>query len=821
MDNYEKEIDQRVDIEFEDMIRQRTSGWAEDYDANNRTRIAEGVTMTMRKRGDNFGYFHQTRAKSLWQSIFGKSLVTYPVIERAIRSKTATSVSTRIRITVEPVIKTPEKEAAAEICNSIFKFFDSNLWTNRTEAVISELCQLMRFCFVYNNYANAGGLKVDIPVTEQKKLKTGTTDYVCSTCGNEFGPEDIAVDDPADAHEEELLEMQDAPDPERDNERAEMYERELPNCPDCGGQLHLTSVAKIELINSITGEFVKKETGKMEMKIVSPLLLRLDTKNTHGFDYKKAHWFNFHPIVPLYQLLKIAPHLKEKILNSNFSRWSDGARWYDDLGQGSDISGSNVTRSSGYYLDEEVEVNFWWITPQACFGWKSPSDYKCEGFSIKKGESIEKACVRQFGAFDGLLVITVDDEVIPIGTQDFCEGWVGFPWKIDAQSLFPQGEENLLASQDSVTRLLSMINAFCGRFGNPKLIVNSLKFGNSSSFEKNFAGQVIYTNNADPETVDEDYRKNIGYLQPADMSAAVYNFVQMIIDIAKETSGIFNETVGNVGTSTETLGGREMALNQSLGLMTPTQQAKAFAIVELAYCWIKLVQKYAPDEAFILFKGTFNEEFKADDIRILRETDIDNEMLIKIVQGTDIPKTQLEMEQKFIAAMNFGLFMEPNQMPLEIRNYVIKQVLGIDYDIGNFSASKRIAARRFDVIKEELAMFAPQDALTVIEDASGFPVESLRPEIISSIQQDPRTKIRDTDDHLSMIGYWTDELNGQIGAKDQDVVLTYAIELMITMHRAALAGAMAQAQAAQGVADNAPNKVAESQDMANQPMLTE
>jgi hypothetical protein len=283
------------------------------------------------------------------------------------------------------------------------------------------------------------------------------------------------------------------------------------------------------------------------------------------------------------------------------------------------------------------------------------------------------------------------------------------------------------------------------------------------------------------------------------MSAQVYSFIELIINIAKEESGVFNETVGNVEDQ-ETLGGRKMALNQSLSLMTPTQQAKALALVENTYIWLELWQKNAPDEAYTLIKGTYEEEWKPQDIEAFKALDIRRELAVTVVEGTDIPRTQREMEDRFLMAVNFGLFVEPNMLPLQIRAHIIKAVLGLDFDIGNYQAYQRLAHRRYEVLTQEMSALEPNEAFTIVPDATGFPIRSLRPEIIASIMQDPRTMPRDTDEHLVFIEFYTDRLNGLAGAKQPDEVMIAACEQMISAHRAYSAAKAVQANAVANIA---------------------
>lgn len=840
---------------FDQMIIERTKAWAAEYDAAGRQRIADGVTMTMRNRNDYFGYFYNRSTNSQWRPYNGKGMVTYPIIGRSVRAKTATACATRVQVEIEPIRAIPEKEAACDMAKNIVKYCRETLWDKQLEATIAELGQLHRFSFLYSTYQENGGAIIDIPEKVEKVIKSGDTVYTCHNCGFQYGPEDLGIDDFADQFKDKDLAENDAedqplqrPDQEGeeqgedpnvpDDENAEPAiegEPVDPNdetaqtmdhtaglaCPECQtNTMVMDSRARHEKITSLTGKYVRKDCGFMDTRVISPLLIRFDAYSSIGFQYKRASWFNYHPLVPAYELLAMAPHLKEKIQYGR-SNWSEPARWHYDLSNNTGDSSGYTYRNKSYQLDELVEIECWWISPHACVGWNSPGEWNLpmyevtpegevtqvegESVGIMEGETIEAAYMRQFGEFKGALVLIHADEVIGLGNQHHTENWVGNGWKIDSQSAHPQGEENQLKLQDAATNVLGLYYSNVKRRAASTLIADPRGGFDEKSIEN--AGQPGGTiiRNATSQTIaDQNWQHFLGYLEPGELGAAVYNFIQLIIEIAKEESGVYNETVGNTENQ-ETLGGRKIALSQSLNLMTPTQQNKGETLVEQCYVWLELWQKNAPDEAFALIKGTFEEEWKPLDIQAFRELDIRRELIATIVEGTDIPRTQTEMEQRYFAAVQMGLFMEPNPLPVEVRAKIIKGVLGIDMDIGNYEAYKRLAARRYEFLKQELQIVTPQEALTIVPDPTGFPVRKLRPEIIASIAQDPRTAPRGTDAHLVFIEFYTDQINGLAGSDQPDEVLIAACEEEISMHRAFVAGAAVQGATVQGIADQAGN----------------
>lgn len=815
------------------MIRSRTKAWIEEFDAAQGARLAEAVTLTFRNRGDYFGYFNNRSTNmSVWRSFKGKGMVTYPIVGRAIRSKTATASGTKVQTYCEAVRDMPEKKAGAELAKNILKFVHAHNWNHNLETAIAEIAQLQRYCFLLNNYQASGGMLVDVPVTEKTVHKSGATVYTCSGCGFEYTPEDLGAPDFADEFKDVDLAPHD--DEERDVD-AEYVEPEFLDeaaktlehvsslaCPDCGtNSLVLSERARHEKVDRLTGEYEKRDTGQFDTRVISPLLIRFDSYPCAGFEYKRAGWFNYHPLVPLYEVSALAPHLKEEI-ETGHSRWSESARWHFELSNNTSSSTGYEYKSKNYRLDELIEPNIWWIQPHACAGWESPDDYilpiwkKLESgewvetnealFSIKKGETIAQAMERETGeAFRGLLVFMWQEKIVAVGNENFPEKFVGVPWKIDSQSAFPQGEEQLLKLQDAATNVLSMLYAFARRQTLSPLVVDPLGgFDEQNTANISEPGAKIVRKPVSADTTDKNWQHFLGYLQPGELANSIQYFIELIIAIAKEESGVFNETVGNVETTDETLGGRKIALTQSLSLMTPTQRAKAIAMIEFDYQALELWQRHAPDEAFHLIKGTFEEEWKPQDIEAFKGLDIRRELFVTIVEGTDVPRTQVELEQRFMTALAAGLFNEPNPLPLQIRSHVVKSVLGIDFDLGNYTAFKRLAARRYENICQEIEMLAPNEAFTILPDPmTGFPIRQLRPEIVASIAQDVRTAPRQTDDHLVAIEYFKDRLNALAGAKEPNEILIAVCERYIDMSRAFLAASAVQASTIEGMANAA------------------
>ncbi|MEQ1924136.1 MAG: hypothetical protein ABL952_16665, partial [Pyrinomonadaceae bacterium] len=437
-------------------------------------------------------------------------------------------------------------------------------------------------------------------------------------------------------------------------------------------------------------------------------------------------------------------------------------------------------------------------------------------FDIDAEETIEMAFKRREPdeEFRGLTVETWGEQIIDVKNESFLDVWTLFGWQPDASSAIPMGEERLNNLQDACTNVLSMIYSYVLRASNPKGVYDG-KFFDEGQLTNNQPGQWIRAKPDIQTDIDFDVKKKVGYLNPANPSSLVDIFVQLIIQISKEESGVFDETVGNTNQQNQTAKGREIAVNQSLGLMTPVVKSTKDGIIALARMLLKLWQRHMPDEAYRLVKGTYEDEWKPQDIEQFKALDIARDIKIDAIEGTDVPRTRSEYEQRYFAAVNMGMFDPANPIPLDIRVKIIKTLGLTDVDIDNYEADRRLAARRKDAMKslmedaakatggyDKLIEIVVDPATITPENQTGLPKRVLVKDLKLMVAQDPRTKVCMEDNHLTFIGYYTDQLKGLRGSKEPREPDIMLLEDAIDSHRAMIAATSAQSASAEGVVTN-------------------
>ena len=840
MDNQQTE-----GISFPDLMARRDEETREYYDDAHWKLVTDFITMSKRNSGDYMGVMRQNRRNN-WLGVLNKGFVTYPVIPRSIRSKTATAVSTDVGLEITSTLQTPEKKAGAELAKNIYLYEEERGWTERVETLIALHGQLGKFAAILTETDENGAITVGSnDLTAPGWMKTGDDIICCLNCASEYTPDQLGLqplqggaaenkrtinaDSPNYDHPEsvapDLKQAQNFPNvpenvpenvlenvaektneisadypPKPENDKYDLTNAVCRN-PDCGSMnLGVKETAQYRQSEIPTGEIEAIRAAKITNTVISPLLIRFDDVHTVGFDWTKAHWFNYHPLESRYEIINDCPELEDRIGGGDWANWSDASRWHYELSKSEGNTGAPSRRQLGT-INELVEVNYWFYQPVKCHGWTEPDGMGWElikngesVFSIKPGESIKDACLRSFNTdkFDGLMVKMVGKEIVDVKNVSFLDLFTLVGWVLSATSHVPVGEEKLIQLQDAATRVFSMVYSCVQRLSIPKGWADGRVWNKDDLLDSQVGKWIMSKQDMNPSDLPRGIQGSIGYIAPPNPSNLVEIFIQLIIQIAKEESGIYDETVGNANSMNTTKGGREVALTQSLGLMSPTQKAKKEGKIAWTRVILKLWQQM-PDEAFVLIKGTYEEEWKQTDIEAFKGLDIDGEIVIKAIEGTDIPKTRPQQLENFSVAAQMGLLSPNPGIQPELQQYILKNVLGIDFDMDNIEADRRLASRRLEAMHDIVDKYAQQvggyDKLIQIvpDPVSGIDKRVIQESVLFSIAQDVRTKPRQEDNHAAFAGYYTDQIKGVTGAREPREIDVMILENALDMHNQLIA----------------------------------
>lgn len=811
-----------VHYSLAELIRRKIQGWREAHDEDGRFRVAEAVAMTKRERGDYFGKFNEDwldanhQLALVWQNGLSKGMMSYPLIARSIRAKQATEITTPLKFSIEPVYKDADLEAMAERLEQVFSYLRRKHLDTNFDYQSSYIRQTSRVAWLYTTFSKKGGNLIPVPEMQAVHIADGAAQYLCGNCGGAFAPEQLNIAaHPVQTLQGALSEIDAAraqgalSTPEELNQAlsgVSQIEEDLTetDCPGCGqlGTLQSQHQIQVNAQQVPTGRMDYQDTGELRVNMYSPFQTRMDELNTTGFKYKQGHWFNFMLILPLYEALRYCKtdEQRQKIQALSPDHWSDALHWHYELGKARG-NRTPYSQTSLMRADQLVALEFWWIVPMACGSdeWKAPSDEIIGDFQIRAGETLEKAFNRQFKAFDGVCALVCGDEILNVFNGNFTQNWNGIPWKIDPYSAYPRGEERLLSLQDVATRTFTMVFSYSQRSSAPKGIANPLFF-RMEDLQANITGGWIYPklDLKDLSAPGFDLQKHIFYLTPPNLPELVSDFIELIVAMAKEESGIYDETVGAGNSSNETARGRETAMTQSLNLQVPEIRTKGEAICDWFLTAVELIQRDAPDVYFRLFTDEDENEWTEADIELFRSLKFRQQFKVSVVDGSDIPRTQDDLEEALFIAISQGLFDPANPAPIDIRQMLLK-IRGIDYDIDDYEKTRRLAKKRYERLKEIISEFNPADAIVFVEIADqmnpGMVIHTpmLNPELINQITTDPVAQMRpEIDNNFVFIKFYKEKMFGLLSHKKIDQVFLFALSEIIKQHQGQVAGEIAK-----------------------------
>lgn len=783
--------EEQKSLDFEAMIVAKTRELANQYDADNEPRIRQAVTMEKRWRGDYFGTFNNRRNYRFeYVGQLGKGLVTFPVVPRAIRSKTSTSLATEVKIDCQPARNLPEIEAGADLAQNIIKRFESVVWDEDFELHSAHLRQTQRLCYARLSVNPRKGIKYQEQEQsgELKEIEVYGATFACANCG---------------------LEMQ-----ESDYDGSG-------KCPDpeCGG----TQIAKIAdgAIDQISPlRTVDRRTGEPEAEIISALLTRCDDVSGVGLQFDRCRWFNYNKLIPRYELEQQFPRRKKDLGTPDFEKWSPGTHWWYAMTKedGNYFYAGGLAETYKKGLKSYHEAQYWYFSPEQCHGWKSEGVWTLEAsdgdepdFTFEHDETIEDAVIRNYGLdeFTGVCVLICNGKVLSIEPCEFSEEFWPIGWQINPTSFFPLGEERLLNLQDAITNVLSMVYSAGLKRQLAPLIYNSM-FIEEDELRKNHTGGFVAVKQESGQALENvNWQNQIFYLNPPPLDALVWELAELIIQIQKEESGVYDEVVGNVNAANVTKGGRELAANQGLAQMLAPSKAKRRAKIDILKRYLRLWQQL-PDQAYQMVKGTMNEEWKSSDIAAFKNLDLDSDVLFFVVEGTDIPRATPDTQSKLMMVYQLGLLAPGNPLPVDFTVKLLR-ALGVEYDVANSDASRRLAAKRLKLLKDKIAQnnLDPSNAFVVIEEPAGQPDpvtgeqatiarRVLNPELLMQIMSDTRLQARESENHQVQMDFYGDHINGELGREQPNEVLLELLDQMARQHLGVLNNLQAREAATQG-----------------------
>lgn len=685
---------------FEEMVRERTEAAKRAVEVSERRRTRLSVTMYKRFRGDYFGYF-SARAKDrlLWRDPPSGNLKNYPLFAPVVRANNTNFLNADVDLTWEASSSDPELEGGARVCQSVYEHLAQLQWTESARTQMCELGQMAFNYFVHNCYdPTADDYTHRLGRTQELERQGDMTgDYICPEC---FAGGPVAA-------------------------------LQGDTCPKCGAEgMQYFDVGEGErkTFEAPAEGYDEVPAGDNRMEVVPSFLVRVDEVNAKGCSLEKAEWFNYHPIRYRYQIEQKIPNLQDLLEQARYgggaggaissgTRWSESAEWWHALETScSSPDFTSQTRTSAGaspHPDDLLEEDHWYWSAAAWETYVFPDPYTLldhEGevvFAAEAGETMREAFAGVGKEFCGLYVFCLGSAVLSVDARRITDEWASGGWLMDSSSFWCKAQEDLLDFQEVVNEFMTLFFEHGMHQALPHIVVDGQMFDGLPF--RNQPDKVTKTRyGMVREKPISDY---IHEIKGGQLGSDVFAIFAGTLQGAKDTTGVQDSTVGKSDPTNQTYGGKTLERNQSVGLLTPSVKLNGLCKIESMRQQVRYAQSW-PDERLMALKGRWGDEWKREDIAAFRRLNLRRDVLVSVVEGTDVP---LEADEKFIRLINLyqSMILTDPAVPREIKQLAVKYC-GLNIDLDDYDAERRSALSRLRKI-DELCAYAVESGQAWVE----------------------------------------------------------------------------------------------------------
>lgn len=775
MDNNEQDPNE---LPFDEMIRLQTKSTKDVTKEGREQRIREGVVMWKRFIGDYYGVW-DTELNS-YLEVPSDGLMKYPIIGPVIASTSANWLDAKVRLELTGASSNPEITGGIAVCRAIHNFLSDRDWTETNEEMMSEYAQLLRNYFVYSGFSKdsiAG--KMTIAHTEQvEEQPEQIQQFACGECG-ETGPWTEAAN-----------------------------ETEGPmTCPACHKpSAHLEEApapGAMETREQVAG-YQSVSEGDNFTKIIPPFLVNVDETRAKAGKVEDAQWINYNELNKRYELEAMHPGLKEKLQGREGMEWDPGVDWWHALETGVSRRVGLRTRRNRYRPDDLLQRSHWWFDPIVHRNWKSPSHFEHQesGFIIEQGQTLAEAFEAMGKEFTGLYIAFCGDVILWIDTESKNDCWDCGLWMMNAASFHGKAREDLLDLQTAINEWFTMFWEHGIHSAHPHTILDGMMFDGQDF--RNKAGGYSYTRKGLAR--NQSIGNYVHTMERGQLGTDIFAIWTGLLQGAEDISGRSKASVGQSDSNNKTAQGQMLLARRAIGLMVPSQKSKTKVFKGWTRKQLRYAQQYWSDDRIRSVMDQEDHSFDDADIFAFRNLDLTRDLVIKEVEGSDIPVSLAEKEAKLLAVIQSGILFDPN-VPDEIKSRVLRYA-GIDYDVNNYDRDFRYINSVYNKIIKAVDfanergigyMMTPEDP--AVPGSGGL---MLNPETIQRILTMPGIEILPRNfNHMVAVEFLNDHIMAIASAEDPDMLLLRVLQTKVDEHLGQTVQNTADASAIEGLVGKA------------------
>ncbi len=725
-------------------------------DERTMTSVAMARRFRARTPSDKFGYFSPWGTQA-WLGDDREDLAAMadmkflPLLRRAVVANMSAMITGAVRVTAEAATKDPRAAGVASVAKSVFQMIDGDkaFWSLRLEAQMAQGAQLGHGVWLRtrHNPHKRGEQTRETEWGEEAVAMPG--EYACGACAT-GGPFE-----------------------------GEVSEEGTTPCPSCGGEAEVVEEPTEERMHVPAG-FRLKNTGDADLSMHTHYEVRCDERGSGGQDIDGARWFEFHGLVGGDEIERDNPGFDP----GTPQEWSFPLKWLHALRSGSLAHLQKFDPSCDLHEVREV-----CLLPEEYASHVEPAGggfTLCDdrgrpvldergrvAFRIRPGEKY----IDKFPA--GFRFRLCNGRLMPgnprdpgVKAYDFRDEWSLVGFAPDPYSVHPAPLVELLGLNDDVATMYTI------DFQHRESASKRNRVYDQNFFEPGaFDFDEVPTRDGASLEVGDDIGRHVKDLEAPEMQVAMQGLVYLF-EIAPQVGSPPPVAFGAPDPNDDTYGGQRLKNQRQLMILSPYGQSKAEAKVRVFTQILKIAQRHWPDERFAYLRSRLGEEWREQDVEAFREADLDRMLKIDFAEGSEVPTTLMEREQKMGALLSeivnavpaiaqagkFG----PELLSL-YRRYA--ELAGVEVDFCDAEGDERLAQARYDRIKEGLESAATPDDVFVMMSHP-------------ALQPFPR------EDHEAHIEFWTDKARALLAAHEPDVALVGCLMEMVKRHEAG------------GVADN-------------------
>jgi hypothetical protein len=726
------------------------------------------VQMCRRYRGatpsDLFGYW---RNGNWADSPRFASLHGTNVFQALVHAAEAGFMQARISLDVSAKVNSFQNRAIEKIARSIYEVLDKTDWAEQERSIF--FASILKLnAFVISRFNKAGGPELPVPQFSPTAYQHGGM-WVCPNCY-----------------------------------ASGEYREGAETCPQCGGQTSMLQDPE-QVQDYLVSGYGKQPVGMVETVVADALTLTLDDRKGKAVSVEECEWAQWRYLAAKSELKKLYPHLKLE----KKPEWSYPTRLLMALKRYE--SGEAMPKSE--FERQQYEVQQDWYDRTIYEGYVSPTDFQLGNFQIRAGQRLADVLP------EGAVVGYVNGEVAFVDGEDKNYSIKTMTWLEDPTSIYGLGARAGLPLQKKINQLDNMAMEGEARSLKGAVVYDpqAVDGANLEGANTNIPLRPDFTSGGNP------LKNFVMPLNVSGLSVASMSFLASQVDTMQRVMGIPDVSLGEGDPYVQTASGQSLVAQRASGLLIPAKIAEGNMKIGWLKDQLRLMQKYYSPEALLKFGSRYGKEWLDDEVAAFFEApDVCEALAIEIVEGSEIPESRQEKQQKLRADIANGFIPLTPQLQTKLA-----QQAGYDgIDVNFYESNEKLAEKRLNWVKDtvnnpqleqqyqmiEMQLTDPKTGMRMT-DISGNPVPN---PLVQQLLLGPVLKVnRQAENHQQQFEFWQERTRQFLSAGQQQPGILIAVcDAMMTQHKGMAFQQMAEAQTLMGLAQ-APMQIG-GQVIANQ-----